>query len=204
MNDRTDKDVITPEHTYLNRRNFLRSGMLAGTAIASGAAYRFFNPTAGRQDAPVVQLQYPSENGGAASGESATSFEEITNYNNFYEFSTTKSAVAKAAQNFVTRPWSVEVSGLVESPTTFSIEELLALEHVERVYRMRCVEAWSMVIPWRGFMLKSLLERVRPLENARYVAFETFYDPNQMQSSFAAGIDFPYVEGLRLTKRCTH
>jgi sulfoxide reductase catalytic subunit YedY len=124
--------------------------------------------------------------------------EEITNYNNFYEFSTDKSEVARRAGKLLTRPWSVEVSGLVQKARIFNIDELLKFDQEERIYRLRCVEAWSMVIPWIGFPLKKLLDQVEPLGSAKYVAFETAYDPERMQSSYSAGIDFPYVEGLRL------
>ncbi len=140
------------------------------------------------------------------------SFEEITNYNNYYEFSTSKTSVARAAQGFITRPWTIEVGGLVNKPKVFDIDELLKFEQEERIYRFRCVEGWSMVIPWVGFPLKKILDAVEPLAAAKYVAFETFYGgakssnpnvklpegKNSMQSSFSAGIDLPYVEGLRL------
>jgi methionine sulfoxide reductase catalytic subunit len=190
---------ITPEHVYLNRRNFIRTGLLAGTATVTGLAYRFFNPqppSTPADSAPeIVDIRRAER---PANSEVPTSFEDITNYNNFYEFSTDKRSVAKKAANFVTRPWTVEVGGLVQKPRTFDIEELLKFDQEERIYRFRCVEAWSMVIPWVGFPLRSLLDRVEPLGTAKYVAFETLYDPKQMQSSFSAGIDFPYVEGLRL------
>ena len=192
-----DPNEITPENVYLNRRNFLRGGLVAGSAIVSGSAYRFFNPATLRTDLRA-SITASSENSASGSADIANNYDEISNYNNFYEFSTTKSAVAAKARDFVTRPWAIEVGGLVEAPGTLSIEDLLSFEHIERIYRMRCVEAWSMVIPWRGLKLKTLLETVRPLAKAKYVAFESFYDPAQMQSSFAAGIDFPYVEGLRL------
>ena len=115
----------------------------------------------------------------------------------------------RSAENFVTRPWTIEVGGLVEKPKTFGIEELLKFEQEERIYRFRCVEGWSMVIPWVGFPLKKILDAVEPLGNAKYVAFQTFYEGanpqinlpegrNAMQSAFSAGIDLPYVEGLRL------
>lgn len=194
---RIDQNEITPENIYLNRRNFVRGGLLAGSAIISGAAYRFFNPAKPLTDS-ISRTAASGETYYATSADMPNSFEEITNYNNFYEFSTTKSAVAAKARDFVTRPWAIEIGGLVGAPETFSIEDLLSFEHVERIYRLRCVEAWSMVIPWRGLKLKTLLETVRPLAKAKYVAFESFYDPARMQSSFAAGIDFPYVEGLRL------
>ncbi len=199
MSEKIKSSEITPEGVYLNRRNFIRAGLLAGTAAGTTAAYRLFNPQAARQtteEGVVISSAKPAQY--SPPNEKANTFEEITNYNNFYEFSTDKSSVAGKARRFVTRPWTVEVNGLVQKPRVFDIDDLLRFEQEERTYRFRCVEAWSMVIPWTGFSLKSLLDQVEPLGNAKYVAFETFYDPNQMQSSFSAGIDFPYVEGLRL------
>lgn len=197
--DEIERKEITAESVYLNRRNFIRAGLFAGTATATWAVYRAYNPSRTIDTAtnlpPNTVVSRPSE---FSSGEKANSLQDITNYNNFYEFSTSKSEVAGKARDFVTRPWTVEVGGLVSSPKTFTIEELLQFSQEERIYRLRCVEAWSMVIPWVGFSLKEVLDQVQPLENAKYVAFESFYDPAQMQTSFSAGIDFPYVEGLRL------
>ena len=188
---------ITPEHVYLNRRNFIRAGLLAGTATATGLTYRFFNPRqAATSDTPeIANVQPPKVESPVGN---PNTFEEITNYNNFYEFSTDKQPVARKAQKLITRPWTVEVGGLVQKPRTLGIDDILGFPQQERIYRFRCVEAWSMVIPWVGFPLKSLLDQVEPLGSAKYVAFETFYDPKLMQSSLAAGIDLPYVEGLRL------
>jgi len=189
---------ITPEGVYLNRRNFIRAGLVAGSTAATALTYRFFNPPPAREivtgSIENVQASAPS----LSSGEKLNTLEEIANYNNFYEFSTDKRAVAKNAERLVTRPWTVEVGGLVQKPKTFDIEELLRFDQEERIYRLRCVEAWSMVIPWVGFPLKKLLDQVEPLGTAKYVAFESLYDPKLMQSSLSAGIDFPYVEGLRL------
>lgn len=188
---------ITPESVYLNRRNFIRAGLLAGTGLATGLTYRFFNPPPPKE-VVTAEIKDVKSSGDFKIEDKPNSFEEITNYNNFYEFSTSKTAVARAAQDFVTRPWAVEVGGLVQKPKVFGIEELLKFEQEERIYRFRCVEGWSMVIPWIGFPLKKILDAVEPLGKAKYVAFETLYDAKQMQSSFSAGIDFPYVEGLRL------
>ena len=199
---------ITPEPVYLNRRNFIRAGLLAGSAAVTGAAYRFFSPAV----SGGIGTGTPSEVAGPPPGsEALTTFEDITHYNNYYEFSTGKTEVARAVKEFVTRPWTIEVGGLVHRPKVFDIDELLKIQQEERIYRFRCVEAWSMVIPWTGFPLKKLLDQVEPMGSARYVAFETYYagktsgpaaklppGPNGMQSSFSAGIDFPYVEGLRL------
>jgi sulfoxide reductase catalytic subunit YedY len=189
-------DDITPESVYFNRRNFIRAGVFAGSTLATAGLYKVFSPDAANTvDEPAAAVVQPTISG---SDEQANTLEEISNYNNFYEFSTSKSAVARKARDLITRPWTVDVGGLVQNAATFDIEDLLKFEQEERIYRFRCVEAWSMVIPWLGFPLKKLLDRVAPLESARYVAFETRYDPAQMQSSFAAGIEFPYVEGLRL------
>ncbi len=188
---------ITDEQTYLSRRNFIRAGLLAGTTLATAGIYRFINPPPPKTvvTAEIQDIAKPTD---FKTEEKLNTFEEITNYNNFYEFSTGKTAVARAAQDFVTRPWTIEVGGLVQKPQTFGIEDLLKFEQEERIYRLRCVEGWSMVIPWVGFPLKTLLDKVEPLGRAKYVAFQTLYDSEQMQSGFSAGIDFPYLEGLRL------
>lgn len=189
---------ITEESVYLNRRNFIRAGLLAGSGLASTAVYRYFNrppaPEAVTAEIPGVkqaQTGLPPE-------DKLTSFKEITNYNNYYEFSTDKSSVADAAKDFITRPWTVEVGGLVNKPKTFDIDDLLKFEQEERIYRFRCVEGWSMVIPWVGFPLKKLIDAVEPNGSAKYLAFETYYDKKQMPNGKYAGIDLPYVEGLRL------
>jgi len=188
---------ITSESNYLNRRNFIRAGLIAGTAGATALTYRYFNPPS----LPPVDvknisgIELPKN---FSTAETPNTFEQITNYNNFYEFGTSKNEPASEAQALVTHPWTVEVGGMVQRPKTFDIDELLKLDQEERIYRLRCVEAWSMVIPWVGFPLKKLLDQVEPLGSAKYVAFETLYDKKIMLSSFSAGIDFPYVEGLRL------
>lgn len=197
MDRKLTENDVTPEHVYLNRRSFIRAGVFAGSVLATAAAYRLFNPvsSSGSTDGPVAENGVTSV---SLDGEKPNSFDDITNYNNFYEFSTDKRDVASEAKNWVTRPWTVEVGGLVQKPKTFDIEELLRFPQEERIYRFRCVEAWSMVIPWNGFSLSELLKKVEPLGTAKYVAFQTHYDPEIMQSSWSAGIDFPYVEGLRL------
>ena len=202
---------ITDEQTFLNRRNFIRAGLLAGTTLATAGVYRYINPPPAKPvvTAEIKDIAKPTD---FQAKEQATSFENITNYNNYYEFATSKTAVARAAEDFVTRPWTIEVGGLVNKPRVFGIEELLKFEQEERIYRFRCVEGWSMVIPWVGFPLAKILDAVEPSGAAKYVAFETFYDGgeaknpqirlpqgrNGMQSAFAAGIELPYVEGLRL------
>jgi len=188
---------ITSEGNYLNRRNFIRAGLLAGTGFATGLAYRYFNPTPlpPIEVKDISNIETPKT---FSTDEKPNTFEEITNYNNYYEFGTNKGDPARLAQKLVTRPWTVEVDGMVQKPHTFDIEELLKFDQEERIYRHRCVEAWSMVIPWVGFPLKKLLDQVEPLGLAKYVAFQTAYDSKVMLSSLRAGIDFPYLEGLRL------
>jgi methionine sulfoxide reductase catalytic subunit len=132
-------------------------------------------------------------------GDPANSYTDVTNYNNFYEFTTSKEGVAPLAKDFPTSPWEVEVSGLVNNPGKFGVEDLVKLfPPEERIYRLRCVEAWSMVIPWMGFSLSKLLNLVEPTSAARYVRFETTYQPDKMPGLKQPGYPWPYQEGLRL------
>jgi sulfoxide reductase catalytic subunit YedY len=147
----------------------------------------------------VTDVTKPADDkNGFITNEQLTSREAITNYNNFYEFDTSKAGVASAAQGFVTRPWTVTVEGLVNKPKVFDIDELVKFPLEQRIYRLRCVEGWSMVIPWIGFPLHKLLERVEPVPLARYVAFQTLLDPERMPYQRTGVLDWPYVEGLRL------
>jgi methionine sulfoxide reductase catalytic subunit len=131
--------------------------------------------------------------------EPSTPLESIAHYNNFYEFTTDKDGVAKSAEGFSTAGWKIEVGGLVESPRVFDLDDIAKLgAPEERIYRMRCVETWSMVIPWAGIPLATLLGAVRPLGSAKYVAFETLYDPSRMPGQKTRVLPWPYVEGLRL------
>jgi len=196
---------ITDQKTYLNRRLFMRGAILAGSAAATGFLYRKLNPPpAVVEERPRIAglVKPPSDEAirnGFKVNEPLTLFEDITNYNNFYEFDSDKRAVASLARGFVTRPWTVEVGGLVTKSKTFDIDDLLRLApQEERIYRHRCVEGWSMVIPWVGFPLSALLKLVEPLSSAKYVAFETLYDRRRMPYPFSSGLDWPYVEGLRL------
>ena len=214
MADKIKSSEITDENVYLNRRNFIRAGLFAGTTLATGGIYKYFNPPPPKKiiTANIENIRKSAENLSLTTADQPNSFDEITNYNNYYEFSTSKTAVARASQDFVTRPWTVEVGGLVQKPRVFDIEDLLKFEQEERIYRFRCVEGWSMIIPWVGFPLKKILDAVEPLGTAKYVAFQTFYvganpenpqvklpaGKNSMQSAIFAGIDLPYVEGLRL------
>ncbi len=196
---------ITDQRVYLNRRLFVRGAVLAGSAAATGFLYRKLNPPAAAvAEQPKIAglITTPSDDAmrkGFKVDEKTTSLEDITNYNNFYEFSTEKRSVASEARGFVTRPWTVEVGGLVNKPKTLDVEDLLKLApQEERIYRHRCVEGWSMVIPWAGFPLNSLLKEVDPLSSARYVAFQTLFDPKRMPNQNTSVLDWPYVEGLRL------
>jgi methionine sulfoxide reductase catalytic subunit len=191
---------ITPEATFLNRRFFMKSSIWAGTTLATAGLYRAFSPRPEVKNtgAAITTVAEPSLPDAPPLNEKPNLFREIAGYNNYYEFSTDKSEVAAKAKNFVTDPWTVQVGGLVQKPRIFDLAELLKFESVERTYRFRCVEGWSMVIPWVGFPLSRLLSRVEPASKATHVAFETYHDVKQMPDSRFAGIDLPYVEGLRL------
>jgi sulfoxide reductase catalytic subunit YedY len=195
---------ITPLSVYLNRRNLLRAGLTVATTVTTGLVYRSLNPTGGAAivTSPLAGLlrSFMSDPGsGFKVDEPLTALHYITNYNNFYEFAIAKTAVAQVSQGFVSRPWTLTVDGLVHRPRTFDLDEVLAISPPEeRVYRMRCVEAWSMVIPWAGFSLSRLLKLVEPMSAARYVAFETLLDPEQMPGQRVRVLPWPYTEGLRL------
>jgi sulfoxide reductase catalytic subunit YedY len=194
---------ITDPAVYFNRRNFIRTGILAASAVATGVVYRRLNhPAAGKVETPVIQgLTTAATNNadGFRVAEAETPFQDITHYNNFYEFSTDKEGVASAAANFETNGWQVSVEGLVRKPKIFALDDLLKISPPEeRIYRMRCVEGWSMVIPWAGFSLSKLLDVVEPTSDAKYVAFETLLDPKRMPGQRSDVLNWPYVEGLRM------
>ena len=196
---------ITPQKLYVARRAFIRGAALLATTAATGLLYRRLNeppqPRAEGTKLPGVVKPEGAEalRAGYAVNENLTPFENITTYNNFYEFTTDKEEVAGAASGFVTRPWAVAVEGLANKPRVFDLDDLMKLAPLEeRVYRMRCVEGWSMVIPWVGFPLGKLLDAVEPNSAARFVQFETLYDPARMPGQDGGGLDWPYVEGLRL------
>ena len=197
-------EKVTDKNDYLNRRRFIQAAVMAGTATASTLLYRSLNPPpAERVEGEKIQevAKVPTAEAikeGFAVNDKLTPLESITNYNNFYEFDTSKGGVAYAAKGFVTRPWAVAVDGLVNKPKVFDIDELLKFPLEERIYRLRCVEGWSMVIPWIGFPLQKLLEKVEPTAQARYVAFQTLLDPKRMPNQRTGILDWPYVEGLRL------
>ncbi|MGA9452377.1 MAG: protein-methionine-sulfoxide reductase catalytic subunit MsrP [Verrucomicrobiia bacterium] len=199
------RSEITDPAVYFNRRTFIRAGIVAASAVATGLVYRRLNPVGrGKVNTPVIPgVTTPPAATADASGfrveETQTSLENITHYNNFYEFSTDKEGVAPAAANFDTKGWQVSVEGLVRKPKVFDLDDLLKISPPEeRIYRMRCVEAWSMVIPWVGFSLSKLLDLVEPLNAAKYVAFETLLDPRRMPEQRGDVLKWPYVEGLRM------
>jgi sulfoxide reductase catalytic subunit YedY len=183
---------ITPESVYVSRRKFM--GQSASAAVLTGIAGSAFG----------LPENFVSEQGfvkGEPIGEKITPEEYATRYNNFYEFGTGKEDPSKKAHVLTTDPWSLEVSGRVGKPGKVEIEDILReIDLEERIYRLRCVEAWSMVVPWIGFPVKKLLDRFEPLGDAKYVKFTTLYRPKEMPGvrSIFSSVDFPYVEGLRL------
>jgi sulfoxide reductase catalytic subunit YedY len=188
---------ITPRSVYLNRRNFLRDMGLAGVAAFAGKGLiDLISPT---QSVQAATTKLTTVKGPFSTDEKINSVRDVTHYNNFYEFGSDKGDPARNAQNFRTSPWSVSVEGEVAKPRKFTLDEILALAPLEeRIYRHRCVEAWSIVVPWIGYSFSTLVKRVEPTPKARFVAFETFYDLKQMPQSRGTGLDYPYVEGLRL------
>jgi sulfoxide reductase catalytic subunit YedY len=184
---------ITPEHIYKARRSFIK-------AMGYTAAGAFLAACAPKASEPVVEGPAPQANGTVDElGDPLNTFEAITNYNNYYEFTVDKTAVARLSQDFTTSPWSVEVGGMVRNPGVYDIEDLRKqFTQQERIYRLRCVEGWSMVIPWMGFPLKELLDQVEPTSDAKYVRFETVYRPEEMPGQNGGFYNWPYVEGLRI------
>jgi sulfoxide reductase catalytic subunit YedY len=183
---------ITPKDIYLDRRRFLQ-GAAAGAALLAAPSITALDLFADNSPAKLQFSKWPG-----STTEKQTPFNLVTNYNNFYEFGTDKADPAKNAGKFSTRPWSIKVEGLVNKPKTFDIDDLLKQPLEERVYRHRCVEAWSMVIPWVGFPLSNLLKQVDPNSKAKFVEFTTIWDPKQMPGQNTSVLDWPYVEGLRL------
>ncbi len=203
---------ITAEPLYLRRREFLKNvGLGTLTAAATGAGLiRLTSHGPGvarasqRAGAPAPEPPPLKVLGRYSTGETPTRYEDITGYNNFYEFGTDKGDPAANSGTLKPRPWTLTFDGLLKKPLTVDIDQLLKWFPLEeRVYRMRCVEAWSMVIPWLGFPLGDLIRRVEPLGSARYVAFQTLLDPQQMPAQRTHLLEWPYVEGLRMDE-ATH
>jgi methionine sulfoxide reductase catalytic subunit len=180
---------ITPESAYLNRRDLLKAAVAAGLVIPAGWQ---------AEAAETQKLNY-TKNPAFSVTDKPNTYEEITSYNNYYEFGTNKEDPARNSGSFKPTPWSVKIGGECDVKGTFTLEDILkphALE--ERIYRFRCVEAWSMVIPWVGFPLKDLLARFKPNSKAKYVAFKTIVRPSEMIGQRSGTLDWPYVEGLRI------
>src|SRR5713226_2002282 len=188
---------VTPKSVYLNRRKFLQAVGIAGAAAAAGKS--------------LFDLAFPSRSAFAATKfvglakspfsttEKQNTYEDVTHYNNFYEFGTDKGDPAKNSKNFNTSNWVVSVEGEVSKPRKFTMDEILKIAPLEeRIYRHRCVAAWSIVVPWIGFSFSNLVKLVEPTSKAQFVAFQSYYDHQQMPQGRYAGIDFPYVEGLRM------
>jgi sulfoxide reductase catalytic subunit YedY len=187
---------ITDENVYLERRRFLKDmSNVAFFAAAAGTVPGLLLPSDARA---ALKLQY-EKNTRFDTDEAMNSFKDITRYNNFYEFGTDKSDPARNAKNFKTDPWTVRVEGEVEKPADYHLEDLIKPHTLEeRIYRLRCVEAWSMVIPWMGVPLATIIKRLKPTAKAKYVEFTTLYDPEQMPGQRRRVLDWPYVEGLRM------
>ncbi len=181
-------EKTTPRKDYMNRRDFIK---LAGT-VSAGALLAACVPNLSIPTNEPIPALTPGQ-------EILTDYSAATGYINFYEFSFSKEGIDELSKNFTTKPWSLEVGGLVKNPRTFSVEEILeAYTQEERTYRMRCVEGWSMVLPWIGFPLRKLLADVEPLAEAKYVAFETVFRPEEMPAQRSYTFPWPYQEGLRL------
>lgn len=186
---------ITDKELYLNRRQFMIAGSFAAASLTAGVmAPSFF----GAHNASAAAGFAGVKKSPLSTDEPLNSLKDITRYNNFYEFGTDKTSPAHNARDFKTRPWTIEVEGEVHKPHTFDIDELLAMPLEERIYRLRCVEAWSMVIPWVGFELRHVIARVQPTANAKYIQFVTLHDPERMPGQQYPILDWPYVEGLRM------
>jgi methionine sulfoxide reductase catalytic subunit len=188
---------ITPQSTYLNRRAFLTGAAIASAAAVTGVAFRdLAAPSLTAQaNAKIDGLQKSS----FSTTEKETPYKDVTNYNNFYEFSTDKYEPAGLAKNFKTRPWTVTIDGEVKKKQVLDVDAIIKMSAPEeRIYRHRCVEGWSIVVPWVGFSLSELIKRADPLPKAKYVEFTTLYDPKQMPGQRSSVLQWPYVEGLRM------
>jgi len=180
----TDNDV-TDFDIYQNRRKFMKNAAGVGIAAATGL--------------PIIEATAKAIKSPYSTDEKLTDYEDITSYCNFYEFGTGKSDPSNNAHTLITSPWTITVEGECEKPGQYNLEDLLKPVSIEeRIYRFRCVEGWSMVIPWMGFSLADLIKRMKPTSKAKYVYFETLHDPKQMPGQKRAVLDWPYTEGLRM------
>lgn len=189
---------VTPKSAYVSRRTFITGAIATGAALAGGLYLRNTGSGDGSVEANGAKLTGIIKSPFSTT-EKPTSFKDITNYNNYYEFSTDKYEPNGLSKNFRTRPWTVKIGGEVKKPKTLDIDTILKLAPLEeRIYRHRCVEGWSMVIPWVGFPLSALIKQADPLPRAKFVAFETILAPDQMPNQKRRVLDWPYVEGLRM------
>jgi methionine sulfoxide reductase catalytic subunit len=188
------ENEVTPKELFEKRRNFIKLG--AASIVSSGAIMELL----AKEDLPKVSLDFIKDEN--TNNLKLNTFEQITSHNNFYEFTTNQSAVKDIAHTLNTDNWTVTIDGLVENPMKVNLDDLVKMFTMEeRIYRFRCVEGWSMVVPWNGFSLASLIKKVKPLSSAKYVKFETLVDPDvfpdQKREKFGV-IDYPYIEGLRM------
>jgi len=195
--DEIHSSEITPKRLYLNRRKFLTEAAIAGAAAVAGATLkRTISPStivlAGNKIDGIRKSSFSTT-------ETVTPYKDVTHYNNYYEFSTEKDEPAELAKNFRTRPWKVKIEGLVEKKQELDVDAIIKMAPPEeRIYRHRCVEGWSIVVPWIGFSLNELIKRVNPTSKAKYVEFTSVYDLQQMPGQRRPVLEWPYVEGLRM------
>ncbi len=203
--DDTRSSEITPEETWLNRRQFIRAsagvglGIALGTPALAAAARSMAGPPSRLPAAPAQDNWKPKKKGPFDTDEELTPFKDVTTYNNFYEFGTDKSDPAAYSGSFKPSPWKVAVEGYVKKPAVYNLEDLLRPHTQEdRIYRLRCVEGWSMVIPWLGIPLRDVINRFGPTPKAKFVEFTTLLRPGEMPGQKRSVLQWPYVEGLRL------
>ena len=188
---------ITSKELYLNRRQFIKSA--SATALSAGAALAGFDLFQSPPQAHALEKLPNGKKSSYSTSEKQNSFKDITNYNNFYELGTDKGYPAQNAKYLTTRPWTVSVEGEVKKAKTYGVDELIKIAPLEeRIYRLRCVEAWSMVIPWVGFPLSSLIKLAEPTGSAKYIQFVTLQDPKRLPGQRYNVLEWPYVEGLRM------
>jgi sulfoxide reductase catalytic subunit YedY len=192
---------VTPQRLYLDRRKFLTGLAATGATAVSGLGVRrLTSPSTALADTgsglpPIPEIKKSS----VSTTETITPFKDVSNYNNYYEFSTDKYEPAGLARNFQTRPWKVTIDGLVKKKQVLDVDEIIKMASPEeRIYRHRCVEGWSIVVPWVGFSLSELIKRLEPLDKAKFVEFTTLLDLRQMPGERGSVLDWPYVEGLRM------
>ena len=185
---------ITDEGLYFNRREWIAAASAALGIAAAPRALAALSPQQGKPGPVATGTPY-----GLQPDDKPTPWDDVTTYNNFYEFGTGKDEPAQYAKDFKTRPWTVKVDGMVKKPADYQLEDFLKPSKIEdRIYRHRCVEAWSMVIPWRGIPLADVIKRAEPTSQAKFVEFTTLFDPRRMPGENVRVLDWPYVEGLRL------